>query len=138
MSLAFFDTSALVRLVLSEPGFELVGRCWLASDRPVCARVAYVEAHAAIQSAHRQRRLDGHRVISVTRRLDALWEQADIIEAGEALIRAAAHLVRRHPLKAYDAVHVAAALTAGASVFVTGDRSQASAAAAEAVEAIIV
>jgi hypothetical protein len=136
VSIAVFDTSALVKLVVSEPGFERVGEYWMASDTPVCCRLAHVEAHAALAAARRQRRFDAYQLITAKRRLNALWQQVTVVEVDEPLVLHGVDLVQRYPLKGYDAVHVAAALAAGAIAFITGDKTQARAAASENLKAV--
>jgi len=42
--------------------------------------------------------------------LDAIWAALDILEMTDTLIQAAAKASRDHALRAYDAVHLAAAL----------------------------
>lgn len=42
--------------------------------------------------------------------LDGIWAALDILEVTDTLIQAAAKTARNHALRAYDAVHLAAAL----------------------------
>lgn len=46
-----------------------------------------------------------------------------VVDVGETVIETATELRARLGLKSPDAIHLATALTAGASVFLTGDRS---------------
>ena len=66
MSAAAFDTSALFKLVTSEHGFEAVGELWAAADVRLCVRIAYVEAHSAIDVAAQAAATEGER-LSVVR-----------------------------------------------------------------------
>jgi predicted nucleic acid-binding protein len=132
LSYAVFDTSALVKLLVhDEAGFEATMMLWEASDPPVCSRLAYVEARAALATAVRNHRLDGYQRRAARRRLDRLWSQALVVEVTESVANGAAELVDRHPLRGYDAIHIATALVAEASSLVTFDKRQAQAAAAE-------
>ena len=138
MSSVAFDTSAIVKLVSGEPGHEVVEEYWLASSSPVCSRLTYVEAFAALAAAKRQLRLDGRQLATAQRRLKSLWAQAVVVEINEELILEAVRLVSRYPLKGFDAVHVAAAFAAGALAFVTGDKAQARAAQREGISAVLI
>ncbi len=57
--------------------------------------------------------------------LDGLLEQLDLVEIDEPLVRAAADLADAHGLRAYDAVHLAGAVTLGFDdiVLVAGDHT---------------
>jgi predicted nucleic acid-binding protein len=53
--------------------------------------------------------------------LDALWTQVDVVPVTTDLVRAAGELAEIEGLRGCDAVHLAAALTARASVVATAD-----------------
>ncbi len=53
--------------------------------------------------------------------LEDLWVQIDAIVVSAPVIRSAGHLAEHDRLRGYDAVHLAAALSAGATVFATAD-----------------
>ena len=55
--------------------------------------------------------------------LDRLSDQLDLLEVDDLLVRRAAELARRHALRAFDAVHLAAAerVQTGATVLVVGN-----------------
>jgi hypothetical protein len=42
LSSAAFDTSALVKVVIDEPGSQSAREIWAAAEPPVCCRLAYV------------------------------------------------------------------------------------------------
>jgi uncharacterized protein len=48
--------------------------------------------------------------------------QLDVVTVGEPLIRDAGELAQKNGLRGYDAVHLAAALTVGATVLACADR----------------
>jgi predicted nucleic acid-binding protein len=121
---AFFDTSALVKLLLREPGAAVVAEAWLLADPPVCSRLALVEARAALAAAHRARRHDATQHRRLKRSFAEMWSQASVVEVDEAVVLLAADLAEEHALRGYDAVHVAAALTAASPLFVSADADQ--------------
>ena len=88
-------------------------------------RLARVEARAALGQAVRTGRLTQPTARRLVTELDGLLSQLDLVEIDEALVRAAADLADTHGLRAYDAVHLAGALTLEADdlVVVVGDRA---------------
>jgi uncharacterized protein len=123
--IAYFDTSAIVLLVVDEPGTELAGRMWDGADRLVSSRLARVEAGAALAQAARVGRLTSRQLLAAKRELDGLLDQLDLVYIDDELVRSAAELAEAHALCAYDAVHLAAAarLAADDVVVVAGDRA---------------
>lgn len=75
--------------------------------------ITYVEARAAFSRRLRIRHLSAaqHRRIVADFELD--WPRYWLVPVTDALIRDAAHLADTHPLRAYDAVHLAAARLTG-------------------------
>ena len=132
---AYFDTSALVPLLIDEPGTDAAGAVWDEAERVVTVRLAYAEARAALAQAARLGRItSGHHDRSASA-LDNLLDQVELVEVDDALVRAAGALAQQHSLRAYDAVHLAAALTVSDPrlVLVAGDLALLGAATAEGV-----
>lgn len=129
--IAYFDTSALVKLFLREPGRELVERFWGAFGAHVTSVTAYPEARSALARAARAKRLRGDRGATAVEELDALLSEMSVVELGSELAREAGDLAERHALRAYDAVHLATALSMdGETTVVTWDHGLAGAAVA--------
>lgn len=128
--IAYFDTSAIVPLLIREPTTDHCTRLWDDATRAVCARVLYPEACAALARAGRMGRLTEVQVGAAIAELDDLVEQIDVVEISADLARAAGRLARQHGLRGYDAVHLAAgvAIASADVVFVTGDTDLADAA----------
>ena len=106
----FFDASALAKRYVREPGSKMVRD---ALRRPGCAvaRVTYGEVAAAIAQAARRRMLDPTERATAFDRLERDFRDLAIVEIRAALVRRIPDLVVRHPLRGYDAVQLAAALT---------------------------
>ena len=51
--IAYFDTSALIPLLIEEAGSERSGRVWDAAEHVTSARLIYAEARAALAQAAR-------------------------------------------------------------------------------------
>ena len=107
--IAYLDTSALVPLLIDEPSSSICQRLWDDADDVVTIRLAYVEAAAAIAQARRLQRLSRTQQRGALRLLDETWEQLQIVEVDELLVRRAGVLADLHSLRGYDATHCAGA-----------------------------
>lgn len=135
----YLDASSLVKLYVDEAGSVLV-RDWCDEAQAVatCA-VAYVEAMAAVARLRREGGLDDLAVRQVVKRLDDDWPA--FVRPGID-VHAAGAIADRHPLRALDAIHVAAALALGRATgegtvtFATFDARQGGAARAEGLAVV--
>lgn len=130
--IAYFDTSAIIPLIIDEVSTNLCTRVWDESTRVVSVRLLYAEARAALARAERLGRLTRPQLAAAVAELDSIDGEVDHIEVTAELVYAAGELSQVHGLRGYDAVHLAAALAAadGDLVVVTGDESLAGAATA--------
>jgi predicted nucleic acid-binding protein len=131
--IGYFDTSALIPLIVAEPGSERAARLWEAADRVASVRLVYPEGRAALAQAYRMGRLTGRQLREAVRRLDVQFQQLDVVELDDGLARRAGELAEAHGLRAYDAVHLAAAdrIRDPEFVLVAGDEALLRAAQAE-------
>ena len=118
---AYFDTSALLKLILEEPGSNTAERAARAASRLHAATFLLAEAGAALASAHRSRRLTNRGYAIAKQSLEVLWAPILPVVPGLRLVRRAAVLAEQEALRGYDAVHLAAALEAEAEAFVCAD-----------------
>jgi uncharacterized protein len=131
--IAYFDTSAVVPLLVVEPGSARAVALWDGADRAVSARLVYPEGRAALAQAHRLGRLTAHRLRAAVTEFDSRYEEFDLVEIDDALARHAGQLAEAHGLRGYDAVHLAAAdrVSDPDVVVVAGDEALLTAATAE-------
>jgi uncharacterized protein len=108
--IAYFDTSALVPLVIRESGTDRAAQLWETADRVVTVQLAVVEARAALAQAARLNRLTASQLAAAKRALRRLFDQVDVISMDDTLLNQAGDIAERHALRAYDAVHLSAAL----------------------------
>jgi uncharacterized protein len=122
--IAYFDTSALIPLLVDEPGSERAARLWDVADNVVAVRLIYAEARAALAQAARTGRLSAADLITAIDGLEGLYANLDLLEVDEHLVRRAGELAQHQALRGYDAVHLAAAerVRDDATVVVAGDR----------------
>ena len=133
--IAYFDTSAIIPLLIGEPTSDQCTRLWNDATRIVCARLVYPEARAALARAVRMGRISSTQTEIATAELDDLVGQIDFVEITDDLARSAGRLAQRFGLRGYDAVHLAAGITIidDEAVFVTRDAHLADAAANSAL-----
>jgi predicted nucleic acid-binding protein len=123
--IAYFDTSAIVALLVEEDGTIAARDIWLGADRLVSVRLALVEARAVLAQANRNTRISAEHLRSLTHELEGLFVQLNLVDVDDALVRQAGDLAEAQALRAYDAVHLAAALQVVEAdlVLVAGDRA---------------
>jgi uncharacterized protein len=109
----FLDSSALAKRYVDEPG-----SAWVRSftdpqvgNRVIVARIAWVEVLSALGRRQREGGLSADDVNRTAQAFRDDWDtQYQVVELDRQLAEAAGGLVRVHPLRAYDAVQLAAAL----------------------------
>jgi predicted nucleic acid-binding protein len=144
----YFDTSALVKYYLPETGSRWVSSLLDGRDfrgdwihKAVTTLLSNIEGICALERAHRDRRIDTIALDSARRRLLLdLRSRYRVLGVNKAIVLRAADLAQDHPLRAYDALHVATALflneelvgkRIAACVFVSADETLLAAARAE-------
>ena len=113
MPLVYFDSSALVKLVVEETGSELAAELWDGCDAAVASRLAYPEVRAALAAARRSHKLSGPELDAAESTSDGYWAAVRPVELTDAVQEHAGRLARVHALRGADAVHLASALAIG-------------------------
>jgi len=106
----FWDSSALVPILLPETASETLTRLLAEDPEPVIWWATPLECQSAIQRRHRESPLPRAQVAATTERLRELVRHADSIAPTDEVRRRAARLLSFHPLRAADALQLAAAL----------------------------
>ncbi|MFE3546051.1 type II toxin-antitoxin system VapC family toxin [Nocardia sp. NPDC059177] len=122
--IGYLDTAAFIPLLVVEPGSPACRRFWDLADDIVSCRLLYVESAAALAQAHRMGRLSSAEFAAAKRLRDDYWEQINVTEVDETLVRTASEFAEMYALRGYDAVHCAAAAQLEDSdlVAASGDR----------------
>ncbi|MCY4101705.1 MAG: type II toxin-antitoxin system VapC family toxin [bacterium] len=129
--IVYFDTSAIIPLIIDEPGSPLCERFWNDATQAVSSRLLYVEARAALARAQRLGRLSLDDSAASVESLDEIASEIASVEVTESLVWTAGRLAEEEGLRGYDAVHLAAALAVAGTdtVFISGDQELLAAAA---------
>ena len=107
--IVYFDTSGLLKLFVDEAHTEETRNWARAADAIALSRVTLPEASAAIGRRHRGGALSTPSAQRLLREIAAFWHAATVVELDEVR---AADLAFEHGLSGFDAVQLAAALTA--------------------------
>lgn len=106
----YLDTSALVKLYVEEEGSPAVASAVQAADVVATSRVAYVETKAGMARKHRQGDLSQRDYARLIKEFDLDWEGYFIMEVSADVAKLGGELTGRHPLRGFDAIHLASAL----------------------------
>jgi len=110
MAVVYFDSSALVKLVLNEVGSTLAAELWNGCDVALSSRLAYPEVCSALAAAGRNRDLTRSEAVAAIADWNEFWASMRPVELTADVERIAASLAATHQLSGTDAVHLASAL----------------------------
>lgn len=113
MALVYFDSSALVKLVVREQDSELAAQLWDGCDAAFSSRLAYPEVRAALAAAARNHVLADEDLEEAEHAWEEFWAATRKVELSADVEHHAGHLARTHALRAADAVHLSSALAIG-------------------------
>ena len=122
--LAYFDSSAFVKLLVEEDGSDLAAAIWDGCDAAVSSRLAYPEVRAALAAAGRAGRVAADDLRTAESVWERFWASTYAVELTEPVSRRAGQLTAELALGGADAVHLASALALGSDdlVVVAWDR----------------
>jgi predicted nucleic acid-binding protein len=123
--IGYFDTLALVPLVIAEPWSIRCAQVWQACDVRVSSVLVIAEAHAALAMAWRIGRLTEREHDAAVYLLHHRIGELGLADTTLDLAHSAAQLALVHSLRGYDAIHAAAAVALRSDdlVGITGDRA---------------
>ncbi len=106
----YADSSAIVKRYYEEPGSTRLRERWAVTERVFTSRVAYAEVHAAIARKYRDGDLSADLFRKISSTFEGEWPAYDQVLVDGTTLTEVRRLVRRYPLRGYDAIHFAAAL----------------------------
>lgn len=123
MATFYADSSVLVKRHIPE-----IGTSWIealthpaAQNLFITTRVSIVEVMSALNRRQREGTLTPPQYARIAADFEALCAtEYQLVELTEVVTNRARHLLEHHPLRAYDAVQLASALLADATLHTTG------------------
>jgi uncharacterized protein len=106
----YFDTSALIKHLVEEAGSERVETLIMAEPWLATSKVAYAEVHATLARKLREGALTSVAYQTIAHSFDSDWRVYLRIDLVDTLLALTRELVLRHPLRGFDAIHLASAL----------------------------
>ncbi len=125
---AFFDSSALAKRYLEEPGSERVEALCRESGSLAVSVICLPEMISTLCRLRREGILTRSRYASARQELVEDLADATLCDLTPPVIAQAVRLLETNPLRAMDALHVGCALEWEAEVFVSSDHRQIAAA----------
>lgn len=137
---AYFDTSAIVKRYVAEPGSPRV-RALLRSHRVLSSVLTPIEALSAFTRRHATGDFSDRDFAAIVSRLDGDRQMWELLEITPLVLGRAEELVRTRGLRTLDAIHVGSALVFESSAgirlpFITGDDRQRAGAARARLEVV--
>lgn len=106
----YLDTSALVKLYVSEEGSHIVRGAVEAASTVATSRVAYAEARAALAMAARLGRITEEERAAAAAVFRAEWHLFSVVNVTQPLVELAADLTEAKALRGFDAIHLASSV----------------------------
>jgi predicted nucleic acid-binding protein len=120
----FFDTSALSKRYVEEPGSEQVRSLCSTADALGVSVLVVPELISTLCRLVREGRLSPENYQSLKSAVQTDLADADLCDLSQDAFDQALHCLERHPLRALDALHVGSALVYQPDIFVSADRRQ--------------
>jgi predicted nucleic acid-binding protein len=106
----YLDTSALIKRFVAEKGSPLVQTLVKRKGPIATAKIAYAEVYAGLTRKLREGHLSDAQYALACRQFEADWQAYIRVELHDDTLFLARDLIRRHPLKGFDAIHLASAI----------------------------
>jgi uncharacterized protein len=106
-----------VKLLIEEPGSDVVRTAYGQAEGARTTSIARVEATSALARMRRGDRIAAAQLRTKLSQLDRLWRSLYVHAVTDGILELASQRAALHSLRAYDAVHLAGALS-----FARGER----------------
>jgi uncharacterized protein len=101
----------LVKLLVEEPGSDIVRTAYGEAEGVRTTSIAHVEATAALARMRKGNRITAAQLRAKLSQLDRLWRSLYVHAVTDAILELASQCAVLHSLRAYDALHLAGALS---------------------------
>lgn len=107
----YLDTSALIKRFVAERGSPQVESLVSQRGHVATAKIAYAEVYAGLARKHREGYLPGNQYALACRQFESDWQAYVRLDLQDEILSLARDLIQRHPLRGFDAIHLASALS---------------------------
>ncbi len=105
----FCDTSALIKLLISEPGSDQMAESSSHAQAIAVCRITWAEAMAGMARRQREDPITGEDIEQARQHLIQCWDQFTIVEVSQRLVETAGRFADVFALRGFDSVQLAAA-----------------------------
>ena len=109
--MTYLDTSALIKRFVLERGSPLIQRIVTRGGPVATAKIAYAEVYAGLMRKRRDGHLSPRQYTQVCRQFERDWRAYVRVDLRDEVLQLARDLIQRHPLRGFDAIHLASALS---------------------------
>lgn len=106
----YFDTSAFIKAFLIEVGTDKVQHLLLRDGMPTTATITYAEMYSGFSRTRREGGLTAIQYETICQEFESFWSSSLQISLTLSVLTLSRDLITRHPLRAFDAIHLASAL----------------------------
>jgi predicted nucleic acid-binding protein len=107
----YLDTSALIKRFAAEQGSSLVQVLVTRRGPVATAKIAYAEIYAGLRRKYREGDLSEGVYATVGKQFERDWKSYVRVDLRDEVLLLARDLIQRHPLRGFDAIHLASALS---------------------------
>lgn len=136
----YLDTSAVVKRFIAEKGSDRVEEILRGGEPAATSKIGYAEVYGALARRRREGAISSRGYAQACRSFEADWRTYIRVDLRDEVLQLARDLINRRPLRGFDAIHLASALTLGRELgqpitFVAADTRLLAAAEAENLSA---
>jgi predicted nucleic acid-binding protein len=106
----YCDTSALIKRYVEEEGSEDFSKLWERASAVATSVVAFAETMATFNRKFRERVLSAKEYKITTEEFKEDYGQLVLVPLNRDLDKSIENILKRHPLRGFDAIHLASAL----------------------------
>jgi len=129
----FFDTSAFIKRYVDEPGSDQVIKICSEAEQLILCVLCIPEMISTLNRLVREKRLAKNLYMRTKSYIVTDLEDIAVCNITPEVLRQAVRCLENNPLRAMDALHVAAALVTGPDLFISADARQITSAKKEGV-----
>lgn len=107
----YLDSSALIKLFVEERGSGWLARLVEENGAVATAKIAYAEIYAGLARKHRAGGLSGPEYARTCHRFEDEWRAYLRLDVADDVLVLARDMIQRHPLRGFDAIHLACAIS---------------------------